>query len=236
MSDKPTTLPIPADLAATIAGHLELFEGFTMTAAAPEAAQVPPPAVQQPDQEPSEPEKSTDFVDDETGEKYAFPAKTPLSAMTDAQRAEYWRHKSRKHETEKKALLSGDQPKPKPPQQRGEGDQQVDAEQIKQEAERDALGRYAPMAIRSEFRAAFAGTRTKEQVDTLLEGIDLNKFLTRKGDVDTDKVIQYVDSIAPKGAAGSNGPDMGQGHRGAGHVSKAAEGQAEAERRYGKKQ
>jgi len=39
-----------------------------------------------------------DFVDPDTGEKFAFPPSTPQSDMTAEQRAEYWRHKSQKHE------------------------------------------------------------------------------------------------------------------------------------------
>lgn len=230
MSDMPST--IPADLAATIAGHLELFRGFSMLA----DGDTPPADGEKPvGGEPPVEAKKSEFVDDETGEKYGFPAKTPLSEMSGDEKAEYWRHKARKHESENKQLRqakSGDGAKGKA----DESKDGVDPAKVREEAEAEARNRYAPMAVKAEFKAAFGDRRTSAQVDAILKTLDLSKFLTLKGDVDTDMVIQTADALAPKGSsAGSSSPDMGQGKRGAGHVSKAEQGRLEAERRFGKK-
>ena len=231
MSDMPT---IPADLAEVIATHRAMFGGFTMMA--DEAPATPTPAdlaqqaqQRQSEQQPAEQPKS-EFTDDETGEKYGFPAKTPLSEMTAEQKAEYWRHKARKHEDRNRENGRGEDRK-------GEAKEgQPDADAIRKDAERAALARYAPVAVKAEFKAAFGASRTAAQVDAILETLDLTKFLTSKGEVDTDKVIQTADAIAPKGGgAGTSGPDMGQGNRGASHISKAEAGRLAAERRHGKK-
>jgi hypothetical protein len=171
-----------------------------------------------------------------------FPADTPVADMTDKQQAAYWKHQSRKHENTVKTRADYDAVKAKAAQfdqleaaSRTEQERAIEA--AKAEARQEALREAAPRMVSAEFRAAAKGVLTAEQVTTLLEDLDLNKYLTDKGEVDVVKVEKKVTAFAPTGGgAGSGRTDMGQGRRPNGTVSKASAGVEEARRRFGEKQ
>src|SRR5690606_35705977 len=64
-------------------------------------------------------------------------------------------------------------------------------------AKAEAAAAYGSRLVAAEFRGAAAGRLSDEQVDTLLSALDLTAFLNDDGDVDTDRVREYVAKIAP---------------------------------------
>lgn len=69
--------------------------------------------------------------------------------------------------------------------------------------------------VSAEFRAAAAGRLTADQLSALLEDMDMSKYLTEDGQVDTERVAKKVDALAPKPDpnAPPTWPDLGQGAR-----------------------
>lgn len=150
-----------------------------------------------------------------------FPEKTPVADMTPEQQVAYWKHQARKHEDRNRGTADYDAIKAE--RDRLKAETQTDAEKAIEEARREATeaGRKAavaeslPRIVQAEFRAAAAGRIPADRLATVLEPLDLTKFLTADGsEVDTDKVTQFVDGIAPAGS--TTWPDMGQGQHGSG--------------------
>ena len=89
------------------------------------------------------------------------------------------------------------------------------------QAKAEAAATYGSRLAAAEFRAAAAGRLSDEQLDTLLSALDLKAFLTDDGDVDTDRVRDYIGKIAPAPDPQPSAPadllaglDLGQGTRG----------------------
>lgn len=158
-----------------------------------------------------------------------FPANTPVAEMSAQQQAAYWQDKARKHEGRVKALGN------LTPEQLAELKEKADkADNLeldlgtdiekasalaKRAAADEADAKYRPMLVNAEFKAAAAGRIAPDKLATILEPLDLSKFLAADGTPDTDKVTAYIDGIAP--ATGSTtattrpGPSpSGQGQRG----------------------
>lgn len=166
--------------------------------------------------------KATDFTDPDTGEKYGFPANTPTSQMTAEQKAEYWRHKARKHESRSEARKDYDAIKSELDDLKAK--HQTDAEKAVEQAAKDARtdaetklrAEFGAKLVAAKLEAALAGKLPAEKVTEHVEFLDATKFLTESGEVDTDKVKQYADGLAP---SGKTWPDTGQGNRGSGDVT-----------------
>lgn len=152
-----------------------------------------------------------------------FPPDTPVAEMTPAERVAYDRHQreqNRARKAEWTAATGG----------RTAAEVKADLEELAalrlekltpperaiEDARRDAraaaLKETAPLLVRAEFKAAVAGRLTPEELNDLLEPMDLTKFLTPTGEVDTDKVTRYTTDHIPGGT--KQWPDMGQGRRG----------------------
>jgi hypothetical protein len=185
----------------------------------------------------------------------SFPADKTLAEMTEAQRTAYWQDKARKHEQRVKDLGN------LTPQQLTElrekagradqlerdlmSDNDKKVAEARDTAKAEADATYRPRLVRSEFKAELKGRVPDEELDARLDSIteplDLAKFLTDGGDVDTAKVKSFVDNIAPaKGgptirrgptATGHGGTGPGAGG-GSGTFGEA--GKAQAEKRFGK--
>jgi len=142
-----------------------------------------------------------------------FPESTPIAEMTAEQQAAYWKHQARKHEDAAKARKDYDEVVAE--RDRLKAATQTEAEKAVEEAKaaarKEALLESAPKLVAAEFKAELKGKRTPEQITALLEPLDLKRFLTDTGEVDTDKVSQYAAGL---GSAGSTWPDTGQGNRG----------------------
>lgn len=154
-----------------------------------------------------------------------------LSEMTIEERAEYFEKKANRLATNLKGYSDYDDLK-------AERDRLLAASQTDQEkevADAKAAGRAESDAVwqqrlaAAELRGALGGTRTAEQIQTLIEPLDLTKFLTSTGEVDTDKVTRFAATF------GTTVDPSGQGRQSAGTASKGDAGRAEAEKRFGTK-
>lgn len=169
-----------------------------------------------------------DSGDDDTGApqvgEHGFPENTPVAEMTAEQQAAYWQHKARKHEDRAKATKDYDAIKAE--RDRLKAASQTDAEKATEQAVKDAearataaaLASVAPRLVAAEFKAAGAGKIPDAQLAALISGAHAPSFLTDAGEVDTDKVTQYlapfVTSSSDDGKGGARRrPDMGQGNR-----------------------
>jgi hypothetical protein len=179
-----------------------------------------------------------------------YPADTPVSAMTDAQKANYYLAQSRKWED----------------QARGKSDPQTDylkdlAAKAAKAAELEAAGQSehekataaAVEAAKKETREQTLREASSNTAKTLLEGAlkvrgmkasdvdeaikfaNLGAFV-KDGEIDHDALVAHADRLA--GTPGGSGPrDFGGGRRGERTGTRPGDaGRAEAERRYGKKQ
>jgi hypothetical protein len=161
-----------------------------------------------------------------------FPADTPTAEMTGEQREAYWKHQAKQHETAWKKR-AGDLTPEKLQELRDKAKKHdeleyelgSDKEKAVADAKRDATAAatstYLPRLVSAEFRAEAAGRIAPERLATILEPLDMSKFLTSDGDVDTAKVSAFVNGIAPDTGAGNPTPprkpgpsSTGQGNRG----------------------
>lgn len=162
--------------------------------------------------------------------EHGYPENTATDRMTAEQQAAYWKHRSRKHENTWKGVID----KNLTPEQVLEMQQQLDEANVRlmsdqdkaiAEAKKAAAGEVRtslmPHLVQAKIEAAVARqnpSMTDEAIQSHLEFLDLTKFLTPKGEVDTDKVTNYASQFqaapADTGAAGKKFPDMGGGKRG----------------------
>ena len=174
-----------------------------------------------------------------TVNEHGFPDKTPVKDMTDTQQAAYWRHQARKHEDRVKSM--GDYDALKAERDELKSKTQTADEKALEAAKKEALeagaaaerAKIAPRLVSAEFKAANAGRIPAEQLKLVLDGLDPSKFLTAEGEVDADKVKQYVDGIAP--ADGKKWPGTGQGKRDQQKTTGVSAGRALWDSRHAKK-
>lgn len=91
------------------------------------------------------------------------------------------------------------------------------AKTARDEGRAEALREATPRLVKAEFRAAAKGVLTREQLDSLLEDIDLGRFVTEDGDVDEAKIGKKIESLAPPKKDDEEQqrfPDLGGGNRG----------------------
>jgi hypothetical protein len=147
-----------------------------------------------------------------------FPDGTPLERMTVEQREAYWKYHARKHEDRVKAFgdltperLAELQEKAR----RAEAlEHDLMSETERSVAEAAAQARLVaeaelmPELVTAYFRSELKGRVPDEQLDERLaaitEPLDLTKFFTEAGKVDTAKVAAFVANIAP--ATGTPSP------------------------------
>lgn len=163
--------------------------------------------------------QTTERTDKAGGDK-GFPENTPWRDMEPEEQVAYWQHQARKHENTAKARGDYDQLKAAADRlaelerQQMSPDQQA-IEDAKREAREAALAEartsVAERLVTAELRAALAGRLPADKIAGQVEFLDHSKFLTPEGEVDTDKVTNYANGIAP---SGGTWPDMGQGNRG----------------------
>jgi hypothetical protein len=151
--------------------------------------------------------------------EFNFPAATPVSEMTVEQRAEYWREKAQKHEKIWKSraddydALKAKAAKHDALERELMSDKDKAVAQAKDDADAAARNTYAPKLVAAEFKAAAAGRIDAERLATIIEPLDLSKFLDAAGDVDTAKVSKFVDGIAPKAPEQRGPTSQGAGRR-----------------------
>jgi hypothetical protein len=169
-----------------------------------------------------------------------FPADTPVSEMTPAQQAAYYKDKAQKHEQRNKDLLAitggkvGDELKAVL-EEYGQlkTASQTDAEKAIEEAKKQTRAEAALDSVRSAFDLLLPDDMPEEKKNEALGVLNLAAFLTPDGRVDTAKVKTHAATLAP---AKDNGQqhqnrDWGGGHRQDGGAPLGSGGAAEAEKR-----
>ena len=128
---------------------------------------------------------------------------------------EKWKAQARKHEERAKAnAQAAKELEEFKRQSMSETEKAI--EQARTEGRQQALAEAGGKIAAAELRAAASGRMSDEQVDTLLDGLNLARFVGEDGEVDRDAVTKFVDGIAPKQqeATPPGFPDLGQGARG----------------------
>lgn len=170
-----------------------------------------------------------------------FPLATPVDKMTPEQQAAYWRTESKKHQRvtdEELETLRNAATELESYKSLSQTDQERAVNEARKLAAKEAEQKLLPRLVAAEFRAAAAGRLDSDRLNGLIEPLDMSKFLTTKGEVDTDRVAAWVNNaLATAGVAGgtkASFPDLGQGQRGStSRISGAELGLAEAQRRFG---
>lgn len=150
------------------------------------------------------------------GDDLGFPANTPVKEMTEAQQAAYWKHHARKWENRATGREDYDDVKAELDRLKRErmSDQDKAVEDAKRTAREEALREFGPKAVETMLTGILTARGIKDdEVKAQLEFVNLSKFLTPKGEVDTEKVNNYVQGVAP-GRSSQQWPDMGGGRRG----------------------
>ena len=179
--------------------HRAIFGGYRMTA------------------DPEDATPADEYVDPDTGEKYGFRPGVPIKDLSDAQQAEYWRHKSRKHEARTRAWA--DYEAVKAERDRLKAASMTDGDKVTAAAVAEAVAK-ATADTEARFRGDIVRARVESalisrNVDptraaSLIGPLDTTYFLASDGGVDADKVSSYADGFA----VGKPDPDTGQGRRG----------------------
>jgi ferric-dicitrate binding protein FerR (iron transport regulator) len=129
-----------------------------------------------------------------------------------AAEAEKWKALARKHEAQAKANAKAAKELDEfRKQSMTETEQAV--EEARNDGRRQALVEAGSRIAAAEVRAAATGRLTADQLDTLLDGINLARFVSDEGEVDQTAVAKFVDGIAPQPEGRTAAFDLGQGAR-----------------------
>lgn len=126
-----------------------------------------------------------------------------------------WKAQARKHEERAKANAKAAKELEEFKRQ-SMSDTERAIEEARSEGRKQALGEAGSKVAAAEVRAAATGRMSAEQVDTLIDGINLARFIDDDGEVDRDAVTKFVDGIAPQRDSSGSTLDLGQGARGTG--------------------
>ncbi|MDF2045143.1 hypothetical protein P2P98_03135 [Microbacterium sp. Kw_RZR3] len=168
-----------------------------------------------------------------------FPADTPVKDMTAEQQAAYWKHQSRKHENRATAYggLTPDQVQAikdenEQLRQAGLSDQQRAIDEAKASGRNEVIGLLATERVTTAIERALQG---RDVDPAKLLTLDRSSFID--GDkADTAKITAWVNenTTEKKAAPGAHLPRF-QGQHEQIETTGRATGEAEAERRFGKK-
>lgn len=148
------------------------------------------------------------------------PVETEPATQQDAQpsledlqaEVDKWKSLSRKHEDKAKANAKAQQELERL-RQESMTEQERAVETARIEARTAVLAELGEQRVGDAFRVAAAGRNL--DIDTLLEGVNLQSFLDDDGNPDTVKVGDWVEKIAPlpEQPGTPSVPDLGQGAR-----------------------
>lgn len=150
--------------------------------------------------------------------EHGYPDNTPVDQMEPEQQAAYWKYHARKHEKRSKEREDYDTIKAK--LQEYEQSNMTDAEkqiqQAREEAREETAAEFQGRMVEATLKGTLQGRGFEEKdIDNRLSFIDKTAFLTSDGEVDSDKVNAYLDSLGAPGKQQA-WPDTGQGNRGGG--------------------
>lgn len=148
------------------------------------------------------------------GNEPKWPANTPPDQMTDAQRAAYYADQSAKWEgratknygilrdlgissPEEAAAIKDKVTQHDALERELMSDKDKAVEEAKTQASTAADEKYRPLIAETAFRVAIGDRKPKDEVDDFIADLNLSRFLTDDGTVDTAKVLARVDQFAP---------------------------------------
>lgn len=185
--------------------------------------------------------------DKAAAEKKGYPANTKPEDMKPEEQAAYYREQARKHEDRNKAMLAltgnkyGDDLKADLDElanlrKEKLTDQEKAVADAEEAAQTKVRAEFAPKLASMAFDVALAHVPEDDRAK-LIDSIDLSKFVDpATGDVDTDKVKDTAELLAPKPGKGTPGrPDYGGGRRTGTETTGVESGRARYEERHGKK-
>lgn len=153
----------------------------------------------------------------ETETPTAPPAPAP-SDTDHAAEAAKWKALAQKHEARAKANAAASAELEKLRQQ-SMTDQEKAVNAARIEGRNAALAEVGGQLVVAQLRASAAGRVDARVLDAVLARLDTAAFLTDEGQVDTDSVAAFVESIAPPAETQAppdpRWPDLGQGQVGA---------------------
>lgn len=158
----------------------------------------------------------TDEATPDTGTDPAVEPEATEPAQPDVEQLQAeidkWKSLARKHEDKSKANAKAQQELERL-RQESMTEQERAVEAARQQARSEVLAELGQARVGDAFRIAAAGREI--DVDTLLEGVDLSKFLDEDGNPDTVKVGDWVERVAPvpEPSTTPKVPDLGQGAR-----------------------
>jgi len=167
-----------------------------------------------------------------------YPANTPIEQMTGEQREAYWKFHAHKHEERVKSF--GDLTPQALAELRAKADKQDATEyelssasekavaDAKKATQDEADATYRPLLAETAFRvaigernarAAEADRKSEDDVSEFIGDLNLSRFLTDAGHVDTAKVLARVDQFAPATGTQQNQQRRGPSPTGQGNSS-----------------
>lgn len=181
------------------------------------------------------------FVADNEGDDGAgagFPANTPVKEMTPEQQAAYWQDKARKHEDRVKAFGG------KTPEEIAQLQAELDAARSASQSAEEKAIQDAKQEGRSEVLGILANERVTTAIERALQGrevdpatlltLDRSQFID--GDkADTAKITAWVNENTKEKSKPTANLSRFQGQHEQIETTGRATGEAEAERRFGKK-
>lgn len=130
-----------------------------------------------------------------------FPAETKIVDMTAEEQAAYWKHKSRKHESNVNTLraeLEGkNKPEPKPEPKPADDNAPLDAAELRKQILAEIKREQAPDLVRSHFESLIGDRLSADQRDAILEDLNFDRFVAEDGSIDKDKIKTKAELIAP---------------------------------------
>jgi hypothetical protein len=176
-----------------------------------------------------------------------FPDGTPLTEMTDAQKAAYWQHYARKHEDTVKGF------KGLTPQQVADLQSKVEtletekmsADEKTLKAVRDEAAKQAKAEAEAEYLPQIRAAKVQSIASQIVQGdklsafmdiVDTTRLLGEDGQVDESKVMGYLTAMyGTTPPAGPRWQNFGQHSPPPPPQRAGAGGAAEAQKRFGKK-
>lgn len=159
-------------------------------------------------------------------EKLGYPPNTKAEDMTPEQQAAYYRHQARKHEDRNKEwqrTLDGktaeeikaerEELEKLRAKERTEAENAV--EDAKKSTKAEVIKEFGTKLVAAEFKAVLSHV-DEDRRGQIIENLDLSKFISDNGDVDTDKVKSAAAALAPADTGAGGNRDFGAGRRGLG--------------------
>lgn len=183
---------------------------------------------------------------DKSDDGKGFPANTPVAQMKPEEQAAYHLHQSRKHEGRATAYhqaVGGKSPEEvkaaleeaEKIRQQSLSEQERAVEEARKAGQQTAAGELGTKSVRAAFDLLLGDAMEKDALNSEIDVLDLSKFLTDSGDVDTAKVRAHAQKIAPSGKGTGNTSrqsfDFGGGRGGDGQSTGGSVAEVMAARR-----